>query len=104
MSALRFLQAGQSRKNVRCARHELSAWQVAVIQARCRVMKVADLKSFLERQPFRPFIVRVNNGEQYTFSELRNFGAPRDYHAIVFFGESGFALIDADSITEIIER
>jgi len=87
-----------------CAGHELSGWQAAVIQARNRVMKVADIKRFVERQPFRPFTVRVNDGEQYTFSDPRDFGAPRDYHAIVFFGESEFVLIDADSITEIIER
>jgi hypothetical protein len=67
-------------------------------------MEVADVKKLAERQPFRPFIVRVNNGEQYTFSEVRNFGAPKDYHVIVFFGDSELLLIDTESITEIIER
>jgi hypothetical protein len=86
------------------AGRELSGWQAAVIQARCRAMKVADIKRVAERQPFRPFGVRVNNGEQYTFSEARNFGAPKDYHVVVFFGESELVLIDTDSITEIIER
>jgi hypothetical protein len=67
-------------------------------------VKVADVKKLAERQPFRPFTVRVNNGAQYTFGESRNFGAPKDYHVIVFFGDSELALIDTDSITEIIER
>jgi len=75
-----------------------------VIQAVYRVMKVEEIKKLAERQPFRPFIVRVNNGAQYAFREPRNFGAPEDYHIIFFFGESDWALIDADSITEIIER
>ncbi len=67
-------------------------------------MNVADIRKLVERQPFRPFVVRVNNGAQYTFSEPRNFGAPEDYHVIFFFGESEWVLIDTDSITEIIER
>jgi hypothetical protein len=67
-------------------------------------MKGAEIKKLVERQPFRPFVVRVNNGEQYTFSEPRNFGAPGDCHVIFFFGESEWALIDTDSITEVIER
>jgi hypothetical protein len=32
-------------------------------------MKVAAIKAFLERQPFRPFGVRLNNGAQYTFKD-----------------------------------
>ena len=67
-------------------------------------MKVADVKEFVERQPFRPFIVRVNSGAQYAFNEPRDFGARKDYRVIVFFGESELALIDTDSITEIIQR
>ena len=50
-------------------------------------MKVQEIKGYAERQPFRPFAVRLNNGVQYTFSEPRNIGAPKDYHIIIFFGE-----------------
>ena len=67
-------------------------------------MKVQEIKSYAERQPFRPFAVRLNNGVQYTFSEPRNIGAPKDYHVIIFFGESECVLIDAESIAEIIAR
>ncbi|MGA2660002.1 MAG: hypothetical protein ABSH34_21075 [Verrucomicrobiota bacterium] len=67
-------------------------------------MKGADVKDLVERQPFRPFTVRVNNGTQYTFSEPRNFGAPEDYHVIVFFGKSELVLIDTASIREIVQR
>ncbi|MBI4324602.1 MAG: hypothetical protein HY674_04995 [Chloroflexi bacterium] len=67
-------------------------------------MKVEEIKSVLERQPFRPFTVRLNNGVQYTFSEPRNIGAPKDYHVIIYFGESEWALIDTESIAEIIAR
>lgn len=67
-------------------------------------MKVEEIKSLAERTPFRPFAVRLNNGIQYTFSQPREFGAPRNYHMIFFFGESEAVRIDTDSIVEIIER
>ena len=67
-------------------------------------MKVAELKNFTERQPFRPFTVRLSNGAQYTFSEPRNLGAPKDWHVIIFFGESDWTLIDTENITEVITR
>ena len=67
-------------------------------------MNVAELKNFAERQPFRPFTVRLSNGVQYTFSEPRNLGAPKDWHVIIFFGESDWTLIDTESITEVITR
>jgi hypothetical protein len=67
-------------------------------------MKVEEIKSVAERQPFRPFAVRLNNGVQYTFTKPRNFGAPEDYRMIFFFGESEAVRIDTDSVVEIIER
>ena len=57
-----------------------------------------------ERQPFRPFVVRLHNGAQYTFSEPRDSGALRNYRMIFFFGKSEAVRIDTDSIVEIIER
>ena len=73
---------------------------------RCKIatMKVEEIKNLVERQPFRPFGVRLNNGVQYTFNEPRNVGAPEDYHVLIFFGKSEWALIDTESITEIIAR
>lgn len=38
------------------------------------------------------------------FNESREFGAPRNYHMIFYFGESEAVRIDTDSIVEIIER
>ena len=67
-------------------------------------MKVEDIKGRAERQPFRPFAVRLVNGAQYTFKEAREFGAPRDYHMVFYFGETEAVRIDTDSIAEIIER
>ena len=77
---------------------------------RCRrggkigLMNAAAIKEVAERQPFRPFAVRLNNGTQYTFSEPRNFGAPKDFREIFYFGDSEWVLIDLESITEIIRR
>jgi hypothetical protein len=65
-------------------------------------MDAMALKEAAERQPFRPFAIRLNNGTQYTFREARDFGAPKDYREIFCFGESGFVLIDSESIAEII--
>ena len=67
-------------------------------------MKVQEIKSLAERQPFRPFAVRLNNGAQYSFRERRDIGATKDYSMIFFFGRSPAVRIDADSIAEIIER
>ncbi|HEV7405966.1 MAG TPA: hypothetical protein VGO11_23675 [Chthoniobacteraceae bacterium] len=67
-------------------------------------MKVADLKEMVERVPFRPFTVRLNNGAAYTFPSHRNIGASMDYGMIFYFGEPrGAVRIDSDSIVEIIE-
>jgi hypothetical protein len=67
-------------------------------------MKVTDIKEFAERQPFRPFTVRLNNGAEYTFNTPRDFGAPRDYHMTFYFGETESVQLDSDSVTEIVER
>ncbi|MCL4789538.1 MAG: hypothetical protein KJ070_22565 [Verrucomicrobia bacterium] len=62
------------------------------------------IKDVVERKPFKPFTVRLNSGAQYTFKEPRDFGAPRNYREIVFFGDSELVLIDPESITEIIRN
>ena len=67
-------------------------------------MKQSEVKGLVERQPFRPFAVRLFNGAPYNFKEAREFGAPKDYHMIFFFGESEAVRIDTESIVEIFER
>lgn len=67
-------------------------------------MQTADLKELLERDPFRPFSLRLNNGAQYSFKTPRDLGATKDYHMIFFFADTGGAArIDSDSVVEIIE-
>jgi hypothetical protein len=67
-------------------------------------VKEAEIKYIAERQPFRPFAVRLSNGAQYTFNEPREFGAPRDYHIVFFFGHTEAVRIDTESIVELIEH
>jgi hypothetical protein len=67
-------------------------------------MKVKEIQNFVERRPFRPFGIRLNNGAQYTFKEPRNIGAPEDYRLLIYFGKSEAVRIDPDSITEIFEN
>ena len=67
-------------------------------------MKVQEIQSFVERNPFRPFAIRLSNGVHYAFKERRDVGAPKDYHLVIYFGESESVRIDTDSITEIIEN
>jgi hypothetical protein len=65
-------------------------------------MQVADLKEVVEREPFRPFIVRINNGAQYTFKTPRNIGASMDYGMIFYFGEPrGAVRVDSENIVEM---
>lgn len=66
-------------------------------------MKVAEIKDVVERQPFRPFKIRLTNGAQYAFTSPRDLGAPRDCHLIFYFGKSESVRIDSDCIAEIIE-
>jgi hypothetical protein len=67
-------------------------------------MEPSQLKACAERQPFRPFGVRLSNGAQYTFNEPREFGAPKERHIIFFFGGTEAVRIDTENIVEIIER
>jgi len=68
-------------------------------------MQVEQLKDVIEREPFRPFVVRLTNGAQYSFETRRDVGAWKDYSVIFHFGEHrGSARIDVDSIVEIIEK
>ncbi|HZL14402.1 MAG TPA: hypothetical protein VFC85_09720 [Verrucomicrobiae bacterium] len=67
-------------------------------------MKVQEIQNFVERQPFRPFGIRLNNGVEYIFNEPRDIGAPKNYRLLIYFGKSEAVRIDPDSITEIFEN
>lgn len=67
-------------------------------------MKVEEIKGVAERQPFRPFAVRLSNGAEYNFKNPKNIGAPMDYHIVFYFGEKEAVLIDTASIVEIFPR
>ena len=72
-------------------------------------MKTAQIKTRVQQEPFRPFGIRLTNGTEYEFREPRDFGAPRDFHTIFFFGPgdinggAGYYEIDPDKISEIFE-
>ena len=66
-------------------------------------MKTAELKRVAQRRPFRPFGIRLSNGARYFFREARQFGAPKDFHVIFFFGQKDWALIDTENIVEILQ-
>jgi hypothetical protein len=68
-------------------------------------MKVQEIERLVEREPFRPFAARLNNGAKYNFKARRDLGATKNYHLLFYFADSGDAVrIDADSIAEIFER
>lgn len=68
-------------------------------------MKVLELEKLVERDPFRPFSIRLNNGAKYDFKTRRDLGAAKDCHLLFYFADSGENVrIDADSIVEIFER
>ena len=59
----------------------------------------------VEREPFRPFVIRLNNGAKYHFKSRRDLGASKDCHMLFYFADSGENVrIDADSIVEVFER
>lgn len=67
-------------------------------------MQSAELKQIAEREPFRPFGVRLSNGVQYFFNEPRAFAATRDFHTIFFFGENEWVLIDTENVVEVFPK
>jgi hypothetical protein len=71
-----------------------------------RVSKVhtSEIRHLIDREPFRPFAVRLSSGAEYLFSEPRQFGAPEDLHMIFFFGKDVAVRIDTENIVEIVEK
>ena len=67
-------------------------------------MQVADIKDLIQRSPFRPFVVRLTNGAEYSFLSREDLGAPKDCHMIFHFGESAAVRIDTSSIVEVVEK
>ena len=68
-------------------------------------MKVQALESVVEREPFRPFRIHLNNGAKCHFKSRRDLGASKDYHLLFCFADSGENVrIDAGSIVEVFER
>ena len=65
-------------------------------------MQMTEIKKVVERQPFRPFSIRLSNGASYKFQESRNFGAPKDCHIIIYFGDNDWVLIDPDNVVEVM--
>jgi hypothetical protein len=66
-------------------------------------VNIEAFKVVAGRDPFRPFSIRLSDGAQYSFRDQREFGAPRDFHVICYFGENTVVLIDPDQIVEVID-
>lgn len=66
-------------------------------------MTTLDLKKYVHRKPFRPFSVRLSNGEAYRFEDSDQLGGPKSCRVLIFFADDDYAVIHADAITEIID-
>jgi len=70
-------------------------------------MKLTELQPILERQPFRPFGLRLSNGATYTFLDRRDLGMPKKFiDTLFYFGPNtgdvrGWVLIDVENIVEV---
>ena len=63
-----------------------------------------QLHQYVNRQPFRPFSVRLSNGARYDFKTARDLGAPRNPGwTLVYFGANDLVIIDVENIVEIID-
>jgi hypothetical protein len=65
-------------------------------------MKTTDLRKLINRNPFRPFAIRVASDGVYTFQEREDVGATKDGSLIFHFGDEDWTEIETKSITEII--
>ena len=68
-------------------------------------MRVQALEKLAQREPFRPFSIRLNNGAKYHFKTRRDLGAAKDGHLLFYFADSGdVVFIDAASVAEVFAR
>ncbi len=67
-------------------------------------MHAQAIKDVAEGRPFRPFTIRLSSGAEYTFAEPRNFGAPKNYREIFYFGDSDWVSIDIDNVVEVTRK
>ena len=49
-------------------------------------MEASEIKRVAERQPFRPFGIRLTNGAEYVFTQPRDLGAAKSFRTIFFVG------------------
>jgi hypothetical protein len=61
------------------------------------------LASLSSRTSFRPFTIPVSSGTVYDFEKPEQFGATGDLQGVIHFSQHRFSIIDAGSITEVIE-
>jgi hypothetical protein len=66
-------------------------------------VQTTEIRRAAEREPFRPFGVRLSNGAMYLFNRARDFGAPEDLRTIVYLGNNELVLIATDNIVELFE-
>ena len=64
-------------------------------------MDKEKIKEWGEREPFRPFGIRLTNNGSYEFRSRWQFGAPGNYDVIFVFLMKGYVLIDPKEISEI---
>lgn len=64
-------------------------------------MKLKELQKLVKLRPFRPFIIRLNNGATYEFTTPEFFGAPKDLSTIFHFGDESWTILIPENITEI---
>jgi hypothetical protein len=65
-------------------------------------MKTTDLRKLINRNPFRPFAVRIASGAVYKFTDREDVGATKDGSLIFHFGSDDWTEIETKSITQII--
>ena len=66
-------------------------------------MKTVEIQTLIEREPFRPFSVRLSNGAPIHSTNAATWRTRKLSHTLIYFGETDFALIDIEHIVEIFE-
>jgi len=90
----------------------LLPWLPAFISLVCREadgyglpMKLQEVERIVDRELFRPFVIRLTNGAKYHFKTRRDLGASKDCQMLFYFSDAGDNVrIDANSIVEIFEK
>jgi hypothetical protein len=71
------------------------------------MMKRSDfdqvVRAFLERQPFRPFVIEFEEGERFVVDKPEALMAPAFGKTVYFRPDGSFDFVDSENVSQVVE-